>query len=320
LIVLSPLILSGHFRSELIFRLNSLWIGWICGAYLKGAELRVLANTPFAVPVLDAMISRPQPPRLRRLVYDRIDDFTAFAWAPPFSQELERRLLDRADTVIAGTGEIADSAPGTEFIACGVDYERFAISASTPMDIAGLPRPIIGYFGTISERLDMELIAQIAERFSDASVVMVGPVHLATVDTPTRSNIHYLGLKPHQALPGYAQHFDVALIPFRLTPATMKLNPVKTLEYLAAGAPVVSTAIPDVKRFFADVVAIAETRDEFIELVAKSLQQPDDAMRARGRALARASSWDEMVRRINVRLLDNVAESHLPSGMGQSEA
>jgi glycosyltransferase involved in cell wall biosynthesis len=311
LIVLSPLILPGHYRSRLIYKLNCWLLTLILHRWLKHSrEIRCVTDSPFAWPVIDALFfcqhQRILP--LAKLHYDIIDDFPAFEWAPAWAREYDAKLLDQADTVSTGTYELWHQRrvrrPDAEFIPCGVDYDAFNRPAGEiPPDLALLPEPRIGYFGSVSDRLDYDLIALLADKFPAASVVLVGPIRMDTSRLPRKPNIHYLGLKPHNELPRYAQNFTVALIPFLINEATAKLNPVKTLEYLAAGIPVVSTAIPDVVRFFSHTVLIARDREEFTELVRQAIDSPDIERIRHGVDLARSSSWNEVAHRIASRIL-----------------
>ncbi len=132
-----------------------------------------------------------------------------------------------------------------------VDNAHFArargAQLSDPLDQRHLPGPRLGYFGVIDERLDLDLLAKIADADSTWQVVMVGPVvKINPDDLPRRPNIHYLGQKTYDELPAYLAGWDVALMPFALNEATRFISPTKTLEYLAAGKPIVSTAIRDV--------------------------------------------------------------------------
>lgn len=316
LLVLSPLVFSGHFKSRWIHELNC----WITAAHTKLAigsvmgtvsgvvseqsdhrpSLRILANTPFALRVIERLTGNANAPMHReRLVFDIIDDFTAFDWSPDFGIEFDARLSAMSDVIIAGTHELAAARPGTEFIPCGVDFQLFAAPQPEPPELQSLARPIIGYFGTISERIDLNLIDRLAREFPAASVVMVGPIHFDADALPRRKNLHYLGLHRHEIIPAFAQRFDVGLIPFRLTEATLKLNPVKTLEYLAAGLPVVATALPDLVRYYSDLIAIADNEDEFINQVRSALESPGAERQAAGIERARGASWEAMTDKTN---------------------
>ncbi len=296
--VFSPMIFSGHYRWGLIFRINRLLIlselRWLLR---KERPVIFFTNSPF----VDYLV-----PRLRtsKVIYDVIDDFTAFDWAPQNASRMERYLLSSADIVFTGTYALYKKKKSfckdATFIPCGVDFSRFQRPEDTnpepePEDIQGLPRPIIGYAGTLSERIDTSILSGLAERLPDASIVLIGPVHRSLGRPPRAHNIHYLGLKRHEELPAYLHRFDVALLPFRLTKAAMAINPVKTLEYLAAGCVVVSTAIPDVERFYADVVVIASNPEEFVEKVTFVLHTHNEERIKRGIEFARRASWQKMV-------------------------
>lgn len=301
LLVLSPLIFSGHFKYCFIHEINSLITHLHIKLAVRGAgAVHALVNTPFGLSVIRKQFisSGVRTPALQRLVYDVIDDFTVFDWSPSFGKSMDTELTHLADKVIAGTDVLAEKREA-EFIPCGVDYQLFSTPQMPPPDISELPRPVIGYFGTISERVDFEIITQLADHFSHGTIALIGPIHLPAHLLPQRSNIHYLGLRRNFELPAYAQAFDVALIPFRITEATVKLNPVKTLEYLAAGLPVVATSLPDLVKFYSEIVHIAASPDEFVEAVQRVLAQPSPDRKAAGREIARKASWEQMVDQIN---------------------
>jgi glycosyltransferase involved in cell wall biosynthesis len=154
---------------------------------------------------------------------------------------------------------------------------------------------VLGYFGVVDERLDYELIARLADAFPTGAVVIVGP--LAKVDPrelPQRPNIHWLGQRAYGDLPRYVKGFDVCLMPFALNEATEFINPTKTLEYMAAGKPIVSTAVPDVVRNFVPIVRVADSIEAFISEVRGALT-PDVERIEAGVACARGSSWESIV-------------------------
>ena len=131
-----------------------------------------------------------------------------------------------------------------------------------PADQASLPHPRLGFYGVIDERMDLDLLVQLADARPDWSIVMVGPVvKISEGDLPRRANLHYVGGKSYSELPAYLAGWDVALMPFAINEATRFISPTKTPEYLAAGRPVVSTAIVDVERHYAEVTAVKIVRD-----------------------------------------------------------
>ncbi|HZH44749.1 MAG TPA: glycosyltransferase [Lysobacter sp.] len=239
------------------------------------------------------------------VVYDCMDELANFRFAPPELPEREAFLLRNADVVFTGGYQLYESKSrrhsNVHFYGCGVDVEHFGkarrADTAVPAELAGLPRPVFGYFGVIDERLDYTLIDALAERFPEATVAMVGP--FAKVDRselPERPNIHWLGQRDYADLPALVKGFDVCLMPFALNEATRYINPTKTLEYMAAGKPIVSTAVADVVRNFTPVVDVAYSNDEFLDAVERAWRAPSQPLIAQGIERAQASTWDAIVR------------------------
>jgi glycosyltransferase involved in cell wall biosynthesis len=297
IMVFSPLIFSGHYRSSLAFRINQ----WILAAELKRllkgeSQVIFLTNSPFIEPALRAL-------PVSTLIYDIIDDFAAFDWAPANAEHLEQNLLKKSDIIITGTHALQEQketyGKKSTFIPCGVDFDLFHDkTGEEPPDIRDLPKPLVGYMGTLSDRIDSSILRNLSKRLENASIILIGPVHGSLADPPRAPNIHYLGLKSHDRLPAYLHHVKVALLPFRLTRAVQAINPVKTLEYLAAGCAVVSTAIPDVVRFYSDTVVIAASPQDFVEKTAALLVQDNTDLVRKGIERARACSWESMTLKI----------------------
>jgi glycosyltransferase involved in cell wall biosynthesis len=239
----------------------------------------------------------------RGVAYDCMDELAQFRFAPPDLTQRERYLMAEADVVFTGGRRLFDSKRrhhrNVHFFGCGVDADHFARARSDrtaiPVELAGLPGPVLGYFGVVDERLDYELIGHLATRFAHGSIVFVGP--LAKVDRaelPQQSNIHWLGQRPYEALPSYVKGFDVCLMPFALNEATEFINPTKTLEYMAAGKPIVSTAVPDVVRNFTPIVSIARSVEEFVDAVSAAKHADHERLGA-GIARARDATWESIV-------------------------
>ena len=238
------------------------------------------------------------------VVYDCMDELANFRFAPADIAERERFLMAKADVVFTGGYQLFQSKSryhhNVHFFGCGVDVDHNsrARSAQTqlPADVAQLPHPIFGYFGVIDERIDYELLAQLAQRFPNASVVMIGP--LAKVDRamlPSLENIHWLGQRAYDDLPAYLKAFDVCLMPFALNEATRYINPTKTLEYMAAGKPIVSTAVPDVVHNFTPVVEIGYSANEFITAVQRAFTKFDRNRAQLGIERANGATWESIV-------------------------
>ncbi|MGE5526322.1 MAG: glycosyltransferase [Rhodospirillaceae bacterium] len=250
------------------------------------------------------------------VVYDCMDELSKFRFAPDDLCLHERLLLKRADVVFTGGYQLFTAKSqhhrNVHFYGCGVEVEHFAKARERDTvvhpDIAHLPGPVLGYVGVIDERLDYELIDRLASSFHDGSIVMIGP--LAKVDRdalPQRRNIHWLGQQRYETLPRYVKGFDVCLMPFALNEATQHINPTKTLEYMAAGKPVVSTAVPDVVRNFDPIVCVAQSREAFVQAAREACRAPDGERVAHGIARAASASWDAVVAAMRGHVLSAVA-------------
>lgn len=251
----------------------------------------------------------------RGTVYDCMDELANFRFAPPDIAEREQYLMARADIVYTGGHQLFESKSrhhaNVHFHGCGVDASHFGrarlASTGVPERVADLPRPVFGYFGVIDERLDYGLIEALARDFPEGSVVMAGPLAKVSADElPDLPNIHWLGQQPYDALPALVKGFDVCLMPFALNEATRCINPTKTLEYMAAGKPIVSTAVPDVVHHFTPVVSVALDHEGFLDAVALAAREPDPLLLREGIARAMQASWDSTVATMRTELLDAV--------------
>ena len=239
----------------------------------------------------------------RPIVYDCMDELSAFAGADPALPELERALMARAGLVFTGGVSLYEAKraqhPDVHAFPSGVDVAHFAPARQAlaePADQAGIGHPRIGFFGVLDERLDRALLAQAAALRPDWQFVVIGPLaKLDLEELPQGPNLHYLGAKGYDALPAYIAHWSVAMMPFALNAATRFISPTKTPEYLAAGRPVVSTPIVDVVRQWqgAPYVRIAADAEGFMAAADALAALPDGWSSAADRALA-AMSWDQI--------------------------
>jgi glycosyltransferase involved in cell wall biosynthesis len=249
------------------------------------------------------------------VVYDCMDELAKFRFAPADLPQREAQLLAAADVVFTGGYQLftrkSQHHRNVHFYGCGVDVDHYgrARRADTPIppEIAALPHPIVGYFGVIDERLDYDLIDRLAQAFDKGSVVMIGPcAKIDPATLPKRPNVHWLGQRNYEDLPAYVKAFDVCLMPFALNEATQNINPTKTLEYMAAGKPVVSTAVPDVVRNFTPIVQVARSHDKFIELARNACEKPDDKLIATGIERAGMATWEAIVTAMREHMLSAV--------------
>lgn len=249
-------------------------------------------------------------------VYDCMDELSQFKGAPPEIRKREAELLGIADVVFTGGRRMWESKSkhnsNCHFYGCGVDVPHFskARSAQTvvPEDIASLPKPVLGYFGVIDERMDYDLLAKLAKASPDWSIVMVGPVTKVDPATlPRMKNVHWMGGRDYTMLPAYCKGFDVCMMPFALNEATEYINPTKALEYMATGRPIVGSAIYDVVKNFGSVVQVANSHDEFIKLCCAAAESPDQQLIDKGLEMASANSWESIVEKMEGHIAEALA-------------
>lgn len=215
-------------------------------------------------------------------IYDCMDELSAFKFAPEELKNLERKLMAKADLVFTG-GQSLYEAKKTQHanihpFPSSIEKEHFAAARTykkEPEDQIHIKGPKIGFYGVIDERFDIDLIDQIADARPDWQIILIGPVVKIDPSTlPRHANIHYLGSKTYKELPAYLSGWDVAMIPFLLNDSTRFISPTKTPEYLAAGIPVVSTAIRDVVHPYGinKLVHICSKSSDFIDVIELELQ------------------------------------------------
>jgi UDP-galactopyranose mutase len=242
------------------------------------------------------------------VVYDCMDELANFDFAPPELVGLERELLAMAELVFTGGYSLYEAKrqvhSSVHPFPSSVDTKHYATARgeiAEPADQAALPGKRLGFFGVIDERIDLKLLAALADERPDFTIVMVGPVvKIDPASLPQRPNIAYLGPKTYAELPAYAAGWDVALMPFAINAATRFISPTKTPEYLAAGLPVVSTPITDVIRHYGELeaVAIAADAGEFIAACDRMLSLDQGAgasWRVEADELLSALSWNSVV-------------------------
>lgn len=219
------------------------------------------------------------------IVYDCMDELSAFKFAPQALKDREKELLRKADIVFTGGFSLYEAKKNrhadVHAFPSSIDAEHFAkaqLYTNDPDDQASIPHPRIGYFGVIDERMDLVLVEGIARRKPEWHIVMVGPVcKISPGALPKLPNIHYLGMKSYDELPAYISGWDIAMLPFAHNEATRYISPTKTPEYLAARKPVISTPIIDVLRQYGrnGLVNIAGTPEEFVRVASLELENHD---------------------------------------------
>jgi UDP-galactopyranose mutase len=259
--------------------------------------------TPMALPLL-------QQTRPRAIVYDCMDELSAFKNAPKQLLQRESALLKLASVVFTGGPSLYRAKrsrhPSVHCFPSSVDSAHFSQGSDRRNEhsaLEGLPKPRLGFYGVIDERLDLDLIARLADERPDWQITLVGPVVKIKEDSlPRRSNLHYFGQTPYAELPRFLAGWDVALMPFALNDSTRFISPTKTLEYMAADLPIVSTPITDVAEPYGEIVYIANDAETFIDCCERALAESAE-QRARRSAMMRealgGTSWDATARQMH---------------------
>ncbi|MBV9986538.1 MAG: glycosyltransferase family 1 protein [Chitinophagaceae bacterium] len=241
--------------------------------------------------------------RPKTVVYDCMDELSAFKFAPPELVALEDELFKKADIVFTGGVSLYEAKKhrhdNIHAFPSSIDkrhFDRARQLTDDPEDQQQIPHPRLGFFGVLDERFDIGLIDRVSTMRPDWQFVLIGPVvKIDPATLPARKNIHYLGGKSYDELPSYIAGWDIAMIPFALNESTRFISPTKTPEYLAAGKPVISTAIRDVVHPYGTrrLVHIINNAAEFVEAAEKELNSPDKRawLREADDFLA-GNSWD----------------------------
>lgn len=251
-----------------------------------------------------------------KIVYDCMDEFSGFSGVSGVSEVLrvERDLTKRSSLVIATSKTLCEKLSKINsnciYVPNAADFRHFHTATQIkekPAEIKRLQYPIIGFIGNVDDWVDIDLICKLAEVHPDYSILLVGPINFGQNKLKRYSNIMMVGTKKYELLPQYLSFMDVCLIPFKINKLTLASNPIKLYEYLAAGKPVVSTALPEVCDNASQVVMIAKD-DDFIKKVEEAVNETKSENKAtilRRINFARNNSWDKRIDTIE-KLLMNI--------------
>ena len=256
--------------------------------------------TPMALPLLQKLAPRV-------IIYDCIDELSAFKAAPRQLQQRENALMRIANVVFCAGPSLYEARrgrhPNLHLFPSSVDREHFANGADAALahpEVKALARPRLGFFGVLDERLDIDLLRAVAERRPEWELCLVGPVgNIDAASLPRAPNLHYFGQRKYAELPAFLAGWDVAVMPFARNESTRFISPTNTLEYMAAGRPIVSTPAGDVGRLYDSVVRFADTPDAFIAACEAALVESQAARAERVSRMCRivaSTSWDETAR------------------------
>jgi glycosyltransferase involved in cell wall biosynthesis len=314
LFVEEPLGLSGlgHYLNQVlpnlhVFRPNISHMDELADALIKFLRTSEVPLAWFYSPSFCTVLNQM---KFGTVIYDCMDELSLFKGAPASLIQQEKDLLEKSDVVFTGGRSLFEAKephhPNVHCFPSSVDFDHFARARngiSLPHDISEIPSPIVGYFGVVDERLDLDLIEQTAAQLPEVSFVFIGPVvKISESDLPILPNIYYLGMKAYQTLPNYLKAFQIAMMPFALNDATKYISPTKTLEYMAAGKPIISTRVRDVEREYSTSVHLVSTAAEFVEEV-KNILHPvseNSTHEDRYSDILGKTSWNSTVFRMKV--------------------
>lgn len=262
------------------------------------------------------------------LVYDVMDELANFKFAPAELKDNEKRLLGQSAVVFTGGASLYDSKkhlnPNTHLFSSGVDGAHYAKACdpktSEPEWMNAIPSgPRATYIGVIDERLDHDLIGKMAAARPDVQFLICGPiVKVDPAHLPQAANLHYPGQQGYDDLPRILSGTDICLMPFAMNEATKYISPTKTLEYMAAHKPIVSTPINDVIELYGSVVRVGNSAEQFAGQVRAALLDSPETQRMRENELLQRNTWDSIATRMGNLINEKIAEKLLPRTLGEA--
>lgn len=306
----SPVVLPFH-KYPIVRRINK----FIIKRQILGACKRAMFNNPILWILPPHFSSIAGCLKSKGVVYYCVDEYSAQTGVDEKSiREMENYLLQSATVVFTVSEELLEKKRRLNdhvYLSLhGVDVMHFgkALEGTTavPEDITCLSRPIVGFFGLIEQRIDLDLIGFLAQNRPNISFVFIGLISLDISELTKFRNIHFLGPKPYEVLPNYLKAFDVAIMPYKLNMEMKNSNPKKLREYLAGGKPIVSVPIREVQRY-GNLVFIANSYDEFLQSIDLAISDDSDEKRDMRLKSVENESWEARVETISL-----IVNKHIP--------
>lgn len=237
------------------------------------------------------------------VIYDCMDELSLLQEAPAQLITQEKFLMAEAHIVFTGGKSLYDSKKtchsNVHCFASSVDrshFEKAMGEVEIPEDIKYIKKPVVGFFGVIDERINLDLLRETARLLPNVGFAMIGPIKkIREENLPREKNIYYLGMKSYSDLPHYIKAFDIAMIPYAINDATQFKSPTITLEYMAAGKPIISTAIQDIVSEYGHCITIVETAEEFADKIEHIWKIHQEDHSTEYNEILEKTSWDETV-------------------------
>jgi glycosyltransferase involved in cell wall biosynthesis len=308
--VLSPVYVPYHGR-PLVRSINRRLVGWQVRKALRQLNFTQPISWSFVPTSADFVGTFGE----KLIVYQCVDEYGAFTDAAPEICDREQDLLVKSDLVLVSSSALQESKqksnPQTYLVTHGVDYEHFRHASDDNTRVAeemrSIKRPILGFHGLLADWVDLPLIAEIAQRRPDWSIVLVGRMDTESDALKGLPNVHVLGHRPYSHLPEFLRGFDVALLPFVSNELTRNANPLKLREYLAAGLPVVAAPLPEVMRL-GSLVSVATTPQEYICEISRLLAEGATGPSSQRSEQMAGETWDSkvlIIERLLARAMDS---------------
>lgn len=243
-------------------------------------------------------------------IYYCIDNFSASSPSAKKIKRWEKHLIGKVDMVFVTSQELYNYCSMYNskvykfpFAVDFLEFEKLRLKdTEMPTELVNIKRPIVGYVGGVHRWIDHALVKSIAEKCPDRSFVFIGPIQTNVSSLSSLKNVYFLGKREHKKLPLFIKYFNIGIIPYLITEYTKNVYPTKLNEYLALGKPVISTALPEVKAFnreSGEIVYVAEDKEDFIELMNKSIDEDSSSLQNRRIDLARQNSWENRIKEMS---------------------
>jgi glycosyltransferase involved in cell wall biosynthesis len=269
------------------------------------AKLKLSITNPFIFVFSQNWYGFVKNLQRKKLIYYCVDDHSSFKGIDTEQFALlDKKMSQMADLIICSARTIHEHKKtynkSSYYLPHGVNYDLFSSvvnddNLTLASDISEFTKPVLGFWGHISyDWVDVVLLKYIAEKKPDWNLVLIGKYSLKENEFEGHTNIHVIGEKKFEELPSYCKGITIGLIPFIKSKLTDNCNPLKLYEYLAAGLPVVSTDIPEVRQY-AELIAVAKTKEEFLASCEKALEQLTSEKSAIRSLSVKNASWEQRV-------------------------
>jgi glycosyltransferase involved in cell wall biosynthesis len=297
-----PFVIPLH-DSKIVRRINAFFLARKLSKALKKSDFKkpiLITSTPIIADLIgqfDEALS----------IYFCLDDYSLFSGAFKSIGYLELKLMNKIDVVFSISEKLLNTripkSGNSIFLPQGVDIDHFTITDSKNNNLTESSTKVIGFFGLLSTWVDIDLLVKCAKAYKDYEFLIIGKSEQRIDDLVRQPNVNYLGAVPYEKLPGIAKRFDVGLIPFLVNDLTIAVNPIKLIEYFALGIPVVSTSLPEVKKF-KELVFIADNEEKFIEYISNAIDDNNPDRNNLRKKKALEYSWESISEKISNKIIE----------------